>query len=66
MSEKKKKNKEKVVSFRVDNESFKALEKLSKVTGTGTAHAFARDLVERVINRSGAIESWSKENETQE
>lgn len=57
---KEKKNKDKVVSFRVDSESYKALEKMSKISGAGTAHNFVRELAEQVVNRSGAVDAWSR------
>ena len=60
---KEKKNKDKIVSFRVDSESYKALEKMSEVSGAGTAHNFVRELAENVISRAGAVKSWSVKNE---
>lgn len=53
-------NKEKVVSFRIDKESFKDLERMAEKLGAGTAHNFVRELAERVIDRSGAVDAWSR------
>ena len=55
--------KDKVISFRVDSNSFKELQRLSKASGVGTAHNFVRELAERVISGVGAVGSWNVNNE---
>ena len=65
MTDKRKKNKEKVVSFRVDSKSFEEMEKLSKLTGSGTAHAFAREHTEKALRTVGAVDSWGKDEKTE-
>lgn len=51
--------KDKQVSFRINEKDFETLERMSEKLGAGTAHTFVRDLAERVINSSGAVDSWN-------
>jgi len=63
MKTKEKQTKDRIVSFRINEEDFKSLEKLSKVSGAGTAHSFARELTEKALNTVGAFDIWSGNNE---
>jgi len=58
MKTKEKQTKDRVVSFRINEEDFKNLERLSKVSGAGTAHSFARELTEKALDTVGAFDAW--------
>jgi len=58
MSETKKNNKEKVISFRVDSETFKELERISTALGAGTAHGYVREIVQTITSSGGASDIW--------
>ena len=58
----KNKVKSKVIRFRINEESYKELEKIAHGLEAGTANAFIRKLAERVLS-AGSTDVWKVENE---
>jgi hypothetical protein len=56
-------NKEKTIAFRVDNETFKELERISKALGAGTANGYVREIVQTITSSGGASDIWRLDEE---
>ena len=53
-----KKNKVRVLSFRIAEDDLNKLQRMSENLGVGTASNFVRELANKVINTSGASDIW--------
>lgn len=56
VKEQDKKLKNKFISFRVDNDCFDELEKISRTIGVGTANNFVRFIIQTIVDSRGSAE----------